>query len=63
MKADPRQFWVKIGQSIFMGLLSLAIFWKLDGNDFVTQMGLAGFLFFATIFITMNHMQSNLVIF
>jgi hypothetical protein len=48
-KDDPRHLKVKVGQTIFIGLISLAIFWDLSGFDFVTQMGMAGFLFYTTI--------------
>lgn len=49
VKKDPRHIHVKVGQTIFIGLISLAIFWDLSGNNYVEQMGLAGFLFFTTI--------------
>lgn len=35
VKRDPRHIRVKVAQTIFIGLLSLAIFWSLDGNSFV----------------------------
>lgn len=35
VKRDPRHIRVKVGQTIFIGLLSLAIFWDLSGNNIV----------------------------
>eukprot|EP00347_Sterkiella_histriomuscorum_P021229 403334750 len=63
MVKDPQAFNVKIFMSIFIGLLCLPIFWDLTGNEFVTQMGLAGFLFFSTISTLFTHMQGNLLAF
>jgi hypothetical protein len=36
---------MKLGQAIFMGLITLAIFWDLSAGDQVTMMGLVGCLF------------------
>ncbi|CDW80485.1 abc transporter family protein [Stylonychia lemnae] len=62
-KDDPRHFRVKVGQTIFIGLLSLAIFWDLSANDFVTQMGMAGFLFFTCINQLMMNLMGCLLVF
>eukprot|EP00347_Sterkiella_histriomuscorum_P009468 403341097 len=63
VKKDPRHVRVKIGQTIFIGLLSLAVFWDLSGNNYVEQMGLAGFLFFSCINQTMMNLMGCLLIF
>ena len=63
MKQDPRQFRSKILQTVFIGLLSLALFWNLSGNQFTQEMGLAGFLFFACIQNIMAHFTANLLVF
>ncbi|CDW80123.1 abc transporter family protein [Stylonychia lemnae] len=60
---DPQAFTIKIVYSIFIGLLSLALFWDLSGNNFVTQFGLAGYLFFGCISTLFTHMQGNLLAF
>lgn len=46
---DPMLIKVKLGQTIFIGLLVLAIFWGLDGNSHVEKMGLVGALFFVCL--------------
>ncbi|CDW76556.1 abc transporter family protein [Stylonychia lemnae] len=62
-KDDPRHFKVKVGQTIFMCLQSLAIFWDLSGNDFVTQKGMVGLLFYTCMSQFMMNMMSCLLIF
>lgn len=62
-KHDPRQFHSKVGQTIFLSLLGLALFWDLSGNDFVSQMSLAGFLFHSAINTVMTHLMGNLLTF
>lgn len=46
-----------------MGLLSLAIFWKLNGNSFREMMGLAGCLFFLLINSVMSNVMPTILTF
>ena len=54
MTNEPLHFRAKFMQHTFLGLLSLAIFWDLSGNTYVELMGLAGTLFFFTMFETVS---------
>jgi hypothetical protein len=63
LKRDPLVFKAKIGQTVFINLLCLALFWDLKGNSFNEQMGLAGFLFFNSIFTLMNNMMGCILTF
>jgi hypothetical protein len=54
---------MKIGQTTFMGLISLAVFWHLGGETHVQQMGLAGCLFFTCINVLMMNMMGTILIF
>ncbi len=62
-KRNPIILKAKVGQTIFVNMLCLALFWDLRSNTFKEQMGLAGFLFFVCIFTLMNNMQGALLTF
>eukprot|EP00347_Sterkiella_histriomuscorum_P020475 403337662 len=55
MRLDPQAFTIKIGQTIINGLICLPLFWGLSGNDFVDQIGLAGFLFLLRFNLCLSH--------
>eukprot|EP00347_Sterkiella_histriomuscorum_P001693 403371041 len=63
LKRDPRQTKVKIGQVIFMGLVELAIFYGLSGNNFIDQMGLAGALFFILVNTMFGQTMGTILVF
>ncbi|CDW82848.1 abc transporter family protein [Stylonychia lemnae] len=62
-KYDPHQWSARILQTIFIAILSLGLFRNLSNNDFSTQIGLAGFLFFTCIQQLYAHSMSNLLAF
>jgi hypothetical protein len=43
---DPKQFRVRMIRSIVVGLLIIAVFWKLNGTSKSDIMGMSGALFF-----------------
>ena len=54
---------LKVFLCIFIGLLALAVFWDLSGNDYVSQMGLAGCIFFLDTFLIMQFLGGSLLTF
>jgi hypothetical protein len=46
-----------------MGLLQLAVFWKLDGLTYVEEMGLAGCLFFTNVQSVFMHTMATVIVF
>jgi hypothetical protein len=54
---------MKLFQTIFMGLVVLAIFYDLSGNSFVQQMGLAGAMFFMLVNIMFGQTMGTILIF
>lgn len=48
--------------TLFIGLLSLACFWDLSGNDYATTSSLSGTLFFCSMTIFMMPFNSALFV-
>lgn len=62
-KRNPAVFKVKIGQTIFMGLLCLALFHDQYGQDMAIIRSLIGGLFFITINQTMMTLMGTILTF
>ena len=60
---DPRQLRVRMIRSIIVGLLIIAVFWKLNGTRKSDIMGMSGALFFVCTNLVFMHLQSSILIF
>lgn len=55
---DPKEFRVRILRQVIIGLLIIAVFWKLNGNSREEIYGMAGALFFIATNQVMMNLQS-----
>ncbi|CDW79863.1 abc transporter family protein [Stylonychia lemnae] len=60
---NPQHLRVKVARQIIVGLLILAVFFGLDGNNAQDIKGLSGCLFFIAVNQTMMYLFSSLIVF
>jgi hypothetical protein len=53
----------KIASNIFIGLLSIAVFWNLSGNSFEETSGLTGALYFGCMQSFMQNLMISVLVF
>ena len=63
MKREPKMARARVGQSIFVGLLTLAIFWDMDDSDSVGIWNKLGCFFFVVMFQVMMNVMGTVLIF
>jgi len=63
LKGDPRVFKAKIGQTIFIGLLILSVFWDLKDDSYNGTVGKLGAAFFLSINQTMMNLMGTVLTF